>query len=416
MDDDPGIELNQTDHRIGTAMMLAGTVVSALTVLGFQIVAGRTLGTDEFAPVGVLWTVSFVLYTVLMIPVEQFITRRLVIAGGARGALGADRSLAIGILVAGWLVGVGFVAATLDRFFEGQAAFVAIAAVLLATRGLLAVGRGSLAGRRRYSAYGGSLMAEGTALLVMAAVVAIGSPSAVAYGATMAVAPLVIVAFRPWARTGSASIVDHGDDAAVPFLGYLVLATAASQVIIAGAPIVVGLIGGTATAVSVVFVTFTLFRGPVTSAYNLVARVLPDFTDLSVGGNEHALDHWRHRIAAGGLILAAVTGAVAFLIGPAIVRVLYGVDFAPSSTVAGLAGAGVGAGLGALFVGQIYIASARTRRLAAGWLLGLAVAVVAVVVADTDPITRVAVGLAVGETIALLTLGFAPRPRTHLAP
>ena len=42
----------------------------------------------------------------------------------------------------------------------------------------------------------------------------------------------------------------------------------------------------------------------------------------------------------------------------------------------------------------------------------LALAAVAVVVADTDPITTVAIGLFVGETTALVTLGFAPSPHS----
>jgi hypothetical protein len=49
-------------------------------------------------------------------------------------------------------------------------------------------------------------------------------------------------------------------------------------------------------------------------------------------------------------------------------------------------------------------------------LIGLLVAVIAVVVADTDPITRVAIGLAVGETTALVALGFAPGPPSRRAP
>lgn len=412
VDADPDLELTRADHRIGTATMLAGTVISAFSVLGFQIIAGRSLGTEDFAPIGVMWTVSFVVYTVLMIPVEQFITRRLVIADGARGALASDRYIPLSILTAAWVIGVGFIVVTLDFFFEGRIVFVVIGAVLFASRGLLAVGRGSLAGRRRYTAYGVSLMAEGIGLLAMAVVVALTTPSAAAYATIMALTPLTIVAFRPWTGIGSSTIQDFRDDRTVPFLGYLILATAASQLIIAGAPIVVRLIGGTATAVSIVFVTFTLFRGPVTSAYNLVARVLPDFTDLSVRGDETSLDHWRHRIAIGGFGLAAFAGLVSYLIGPVIVGTLYGDEFAPTSTVAALAGAGIGAGLGALFVGQIYIASGRTRRLAVGWVLGLLVAAVAVVVADTDPITRVAIGLAVGEGAALVILGFAPRRST----
>ncbi len=410
VDNDPDIELTRTDHRVGTATMLAGTAVSALSVLGFQIIAGRSLGTEAFAPIGVLWTLSFVLYTVLMIPVEQFITRRLVIAGGARHAFVSDRYVPVVILGGAWVLGVAFVLVTLDRFFEGEAVFVAIAAVVFFSRGLLAVGRGLLAGRRRYTAYGGTLFAEGLALLAIAVIVAIVEPSAAAFAAAMAISPFVIVAFRPLVGVGEAAEPFVGDET-VPFLAYLILATAASQIVIAGGPIVVGLIGGTATAVSIVFVTFTLFRGPVTSAYNLVARVLPDFTDLSVQGDEAALDSWRHRISIAGLGLAAVVAVVAYFIGPALVRAFYGGDFAPSGTVAALAGAGVGAGLGALFVGQIYIASGRTKRLAAGWLPGLILAGVALLVVDTDPITKVAVGLAVGETAALLILGFAPGPK-----
>jgi hypothetical protein len=228
----------------------------------------------------------------------------------------------------------------------------------------------------------------------------------------MALAPLVIVAFWPWAGGGTATVESPEQPSARSFLGYLIIATAASQVVIAGGPIAVGFIGGTATAVSIVFATFTLFRGPITSAYNLVARVLPDFTDLSLRGDDAALDVWRHRIAAAGLVLATATSFVAYFIGPGIIAALYGDAFAPSATVAALAGAGVGAGLGALFVAQIYIASARTRRLAAGWVLALIIAGFAIAISNTDVITKVAVGFAAGESAAMIILGFAPRART----
>lgn len=96
--------------------MLAGTVISAVSVLGFQIIAGRSLGTEDFAPIGVMWTVSFVVYTVLMIPVEQFITRRLVIADGARGALASDRYIPLSILTAAWVMFVVWMMGYWDRF------------------------------------------------------------------------------------------------------------------------------------------------------------------------------------------------------------------------------------------------------------------------------------------------------------
>lgn len=389
--------------------MLIGTGISAVSVLIYQLVAGRSLGTDGFAPIAVLWALMFVIYTVLMVPVEQFITRRLVVSGGRKGWLGGDRRIVTLILGAGWLLGVGFVAATLTTFFHGEPIFALVTAVLLASRAVMAVGRGMLAGRRRFVAYGGSLAAEALTLLVLGLLVASVSPTTVAFSWALIVGPLTVVAFRPWAAGGGSLAKADRADGSATFLGWLITATAASQVVIAGGPVLVGLVGGTATSVSIVFVTFTLFRGPVTSAYNLVARVLPDFTQLSVSGGESGLAQWRYRIAVGGCVLALVGAIAAYFVGPWIIELLYGTEFGPPRMVAALGGSGVGAGLGALFVGQIFIASGRTRHLAFGWIASLAIAAIVVTAVPMDPMHKIAWGFAVGEIAALIILGFAPR-------
>jgi O-antigen/teichoic acid export membrane protein len=386
--------------------MLGGTVVSIVTVLLFQVVAGRSLGAEAFAPIGVVWTVTFMVYTVFMIPVEQFITRRLALAHGNAAALAPNRVLLISVIGFAIAIGVGFVLATVDRLFAGITAFVVLALALLGTRALLAVGRGFLAGRRRFTAYGGTLAAEGLVLLMAAAVVAAIHPTTLAFAATMVLSPLVILLFRPFHTTAATAPLIADNEAPVAFLGFLILATASSQVVIAGGPVVVGLIGGGAAAVSSIFVTFTLFRGPITSAYNLVARVLPDFTALAARGRAHVLTVWAHRITWAGYALAVLGFTAAYLIGPAIIRVLYGEEFAPDAAVAGLAGAGVGAGLAVLFVAQIYVATGATRALAGRWLLALMIAGAAVAFGPGSAQTRVALGFAVGELAALSALGW----------
>jgi O-antigen/teichoic acid export membrane protein len=386
--------------------MLGGTVVSIVTVLLFQVVAGRSLGAEAFAPIGVVWTVTFMVYTVFMIPVEQFITRRLALAHGNAAALAPNRVLLISVIGFAIAIGVGFVLATVDRLFAGITAFVVLALALLGTRALLAVGRGFLAGRRRFTAYGGTLAAEGLVLLMAAAVVAAIHPTTLAFAASMVLSPLVILLFRPFHTTTANAPLIADNEAPVAFLGFLILATASSQVVIAGGPVVVGLIGGGAAAVSSIFVTFTLFRGPITSAYNLVARVLPDFTALAARGRAHVLTVWAHRITWAGYALAVLGFTAAYLIGPAIIRVLYGEEFAPDAAVAGLAGAGVGAGLAVLFVAQIYVATGATRALAGRWLLALMIAGAAVAFGPGSAQTRVALGFAVGELAALSALGW----------
>ena len=386
--------------------MLGGTVVSIVTVLLFQVVAGRSLGAEAFAPIGVVWTVSFMVYTVFMIPVEQFITRRLALAHGNAAALAPNRVLLMSVIGVAIAIGVGFVLATVDRLFAGITAFVVLALALLVTRALLAVGRGFLAGRRRFTAYGGTLAAEGLVLLIAAAVVAAIHPTTLSFAAAMVLSPLVILLFRPFHTTTVTTPWIADNEAPVAFLGFLILATGASQVVIAGGPVVVGLIGGGAAAVSSIFVTFTLFRGPITSAYNLVARVLPDFTALAARGRAHVLTVWAHRITWAGYVLAVLGFTAAYLIGPAIIRVLYGAEFEPDAAVAGLAGAGVGAGLAVLFVAQIYVATGATRALAGRWLLALLIAGAAVAFGPGTAQARVALGFAVGELAALSALGW----------
>ena len=387
--------------------MLGGTVVSIVTVLLFQIVAGRSLGVEAFAPIGVVWTVSFMVYTVFMIPVEQFITRRLALAQGNAGVLAPDRILLISVLGVGIALGVGFVIVTVDRLFSGSTAFIVLAVVLLGTRSLLAVGRGFLAGRRRFIAYGGSLAAEGLALFVAGAIAATIHPTTLTFAIAMVIAPTAILLFRPFRASGTTGLRIVDSAAPVSFLGFLILATAASQIVIAGGPVIVGLIGGSAAAVSSIFVTFTLFRGPITSAYNLVARVLPDFTALAAQGRAHVLTIWAHRITWVGYALAVTGFAAAYLIGASIIRVLYGAEFAPEAAVAGFAGAGVGAGLAVLFVAQIYVATGATRALAGRWLVALVIAAAAVAFGPGSPQLRIALGFAAGELAALTMLGLA---------
>lgn len=382
--------------------MIAGTAVSAIAVYVYQVISGRTLGADDFAPIGILWTVGFLVFTIAMLPIEQYVTRKLVLVGGSAEGLRSGVTMVASVVGASFVVGVGFVFVTLDRFFQGDIAFVFVMALLVVSRALLAVGRGFLAGRRRFYAYGGVLAVEGITLVVLAAITALTVASAVGFGVALALAPLAVLLFAPFRRVESpAEIAEDQDQTATTFLGWYLVATGTSQMILAGGPIVVGIIGGTAAHVSVFFITFTLFRGPITSSYNLLARVLPDFTELAASGDSHRLHVWSGRLFGAGLVLAAIGFVTAFAIGPEIVTFLYGSEFTPPRLAAALGGAAVGAGLAALFSGQILVAFGRTDRLAAAWLFATVVAFLAILLIDTDPVTRVAAGLAAGEITAL---------------
>lgn len=76
----PSLSLHVRLGRVlcsGTGVMLAGTVVATIGAYVFQLLGGRALGPTAFAPVTVLWTVQFLVITVVMLPIEQMVIRRL---------------------------------------------------------------------------------------------------------------------------------------------------------------------------------------------------------------------------------------------------------------------------------------------------------------------------------------------------
>jgi hypothetical protein len=183
--------------------------------------------------------------------------------------------------------------------------------------------------------------------------------------------------------------------------------------IIAGGPIAVSFIGGNAAAVSIFFTSFALLRGPITSAYNLVARVLPDFTELAHSDDPHRLWQWGPKLVVFGGVVAVIGAIGAGLLLRPFVGAIYGDSFQPPQLAAVFGGASIGLGLGALFATQMYTAAARGPRLATGWLIALVASLSFLALSSLEPITRTAAAFGVGEAVGLVLLGLVLVERSH---
>ncbi len=390
--------------------MLVATVLAAIAAYLFQLVVGRALGPEAFAPLTVLWTLQFLIYTTVFMPMEQLTVRRLNL--DEPGA--APWRLYLSVIAASVLGATAFAAATLDRLFASDTVYLAVVAVLVAAYGGFALGRGYLAGRRRFREYAYCTFSESVLRLALAGVLLALSVGALGLGWTLAAGALVVWLWRPLSgerrrETGAAPEVG----AAAALAGF-VAANAAAQTIVAAGPLVVAALGAGAAEVSIFFQTFLLLRAPLTVAYNLVSRIMPPFTRLVEGAHTATIRRLMTGLGAAGVALTAAAFGAGYWIGPALVQFLLGAEYRPGALLAALAAAGATLATVALFAQQMLIAMRATGRLAAAWLAALAAAALAITLAGDTPSLRVGWAFLIAETLAFtliiaITLATAPR-------
>jgi lipopolysaccharide/colanic/teichoic acid biosynthesis glycosyltransferase len=389
----------------GTAFIVAGSAMAGLAGYAYQILGGRTLGAEAFAPVSVLLTIHFLTFIVILLPIEQLVVRRLTI----------DRSRSGVPTNAAWLATATVVVATafawfgVDEYLNGDRRFIAFTALTVGAHVWFAAARGHLAGWRRFRAYGMSSAAASVLRLAIAIGITLWRPSASGLAIALIVGTFVVAIWRPFrpvpvdrpqlADDQRANVDERG------LLWGLVLAAAASQALLLSGPLLVGFLGGEAADISIAFAAFTLARAPLVFGYNLLARVLPPFTEMAARGERDELRSWARGMAWAGAGLGIIGGLMGWLLGPWVVELAYGEGFEVERLDAAVISLGVVFAGAGLFVGQILVARGQPARLGMAWLAGLVGAVAAALLSiGTDPMTRVSLAFAIGALVALVAL------------
>ncbi len=389
----------------GTLDIVIGSLIAGLGGYAYQFLVGRSLGVDDFAAIGILLTAHFLSFVIVLMPIEQFVIRRLTL--GARGWVVPLRAVALAISTA---AAAGLVVAVSgDEYFEAfssRRSFVLFVLATVFVHFFFAVGRGYLAGNRHFRSYGYASGGASVFRMVIAIGVAVLAPTVTGFAWAHVLGPLVIILWRPWRRSSIEPRVgaEARESEEKGLLTGLVLAAAASQALLLAGPLVASRLGASKAEFSITYATLLIARAPLTLGYNLVARILPSFTEMAARDERRELRSWARGIAVASVLLAGVGGLLGAVLGPLLVGVAFGSGFAPTPSVAAIAGTGVVLAAGGLFIGQILVAKGQSMRLAIAWFAALVAAVVVIALPFDDPIIHVVVAFTVGEVAALAAL------------
>lgn len=410
--------------RGGMRSLAVATVFSGISGYAVTLVAARSLGVERYQVFAVFWGLFYAITGILAGLVQE--TTRAVRSNDEvssensprRGA----RPLLVTAVIGAVLAAVLLLTAPLwgDRLLAPHAtegAILLIASTLtLAPQASLS---GTLSGTRLWHWYAVLLLLDAGARLGAALWVAVTGAGAAAFlVVTVAgsVSWLVVVAISPAARKAALARADVDTG---PFLRrclHAMAASTAAAVLVVAFPVLLKATtgAGDAAQLSSVILAVTLTRAPflvplVFFQSAIVVYFLERRADMG-----HAL-----RRPAALLALAAVVATVlAALIGPPLLRLLFGADFVLSGGVLGSLTFGAACTAWLLVTGCAALARSRHGLYSGGWLLAGGVAL-AVLVLPMGLSVRTAAALTVGplvgsalHLIAIRTAPPVPSPAT----
>ena len=391
--------------------------MAGVTAYGFLVLTARVLGPEEYAPLSVLWVLALVAGPGFFLPVEQEIARALA-ARRARGEGGGPvvrRAAGLALALLGGLLLVGALAGPVlaDQLFSDEWLLVVAWLLTLAAACAAHVARGVLSGMGRFGGYARIIGGESAVRLAIALALSTASVEAVGpYGLAVAAGPLVAVAYavlreRDLMRPGPPAPWSEVTTA----LAWLLVASVLSMALVNAGPIFMELLasGPQEDAAGRFLAGLVVARVPLFLFQAVQASLLPRLAEMAGAGRTRELRrHLSHLVVLVGGI-GAVGSAGAALLGPQVVRLLFGEEFDLSHRTMALLGLGSSAFMVASLLAQASIAVGGHRRMALAWSVGIAALLAVVAFSSDDLFLRVELAGVAGGFVALAAQGLVLR-------
>jgi O-antigen/teichoic acid export membrane protein len=413
-----GGEAPRAGYGRGARVLSVGIASTGVVTFAYFSIASHVLGEVDYKGISLLWSVMFLIISIIYRPVEQLLSHTISVRRAHGLSHGHPLRVPVAIQATFALV---FLAAALGArepiqqdVFDGSAALYWVLVVGVLAYGASYFARGWLAGHERFELYGGLVLLEALSRLMFALAVALGiaeGQNVVALG--ICAAPLVSLVVVPVAlrrRTARHTAADaltaeaaaEGEPGApgdlslrrgTRFAAAVLAIMAAEQALLNGPVVAVDATSADAALAGFVFNVLLIARAPLQLFQAVQTSLLPHLSGLAVTEGGHAFDR------AVRITVAAIAGFTALValgllaVGPLAMSLLFGGDFDYGRGGLVLMGLGMGFHLMAGTFNQAALARGRAAWAAAAWL-GAAVLFLGWLAlgAFGDPLLRVEIG------------------------
>jgi O-antigen/teichoic acid export membrane protein len=425
---------SRSGYGAGAKILSIGIASTGVVPFAYFSVASYALNDVDYKHISLLWSVLFVIVSVIYRPIEQLLSRT--IAGRRARGLHTGHPMRTPLLIQAGFASAFLVLALIfrttieDRLFDGSSALYWVLVIAGLAYAASYFARGWLAGHQWFGLYGGLVFMEATTRLLFALAVAVGIASGqnvVAMG--MAAAPFVSLVVVPWAfaRRPKVMAAPEPDEEELDlarggrFAVAVLAIMAAEQTLLNAGVLTVNATATNAAVAGYVFNALLIARAPLQLFQAIQGSLLPHLAGLEA---TEGRGQFERAIRITILAIAGFAGAVALgllIIGPWAMGILF--DDAATYGRLGLAAValGMGAHLAAGTLNQAALARDHAGAAAAAWLVAAAAFVgwMLLPIVD-DELVRAEVGYLGAATLlcALLVMVYRSRgaPPAEAAP
>jgi O-antigen/teichoic acid export membrane protein len=409
----------------GARILSLGIATTGLVTFAYFSLASHALDEVDYKGISLLWSVMFLIISIIYRPVEQLLSRTIS-ARRARGLVGGHpmrTAVAIQAVFAALFLVVALAGRERieDDVFDGSAALYWVLVVGVVAYAASYFARGWLAGHARFGLYGGLVLLESCSRCLFALAVVLGvleGQGAVALG--IAAAPLVSLMVVPWALRGRDPAPPQSEASAgelganTRFAAAVLMIMAAEQALLNGPVVAADITAADAALAGFVFNVLLITRAPLQLFQAIQTSLLPHLSGLAATDSG---EDFRRALRVTVLAIAGFAGVVVLalaLIGPWAMGVLFGGDFDYARGGLVLVGFGMGFHLTAGTLNQAALARDRAGLAAAAWLVSAALFLAWVFLSPLDdPLLVVEIGYCVTTAVLALSLWLIERSATR---